>query len=115
MISVAVAEVGSPRNLCWTLDATPLMGMFASFNYGLKHPNRKLPLIFLPRTADKKNNSTNQRQASDDRRKRNVPLDVFCGVNRTQVNNLFTARVVNALIGKRERAQNHQQNPSQET
>ena len=41
-------------------------------------------------------------------------LCVLCGVDRPHIKNFFPVRVVESLIRERQRAQNHQQNPSKE-
>src|SRR5579864_4007000 len=72
---------------------------------------RATPLRLLLRTNEEQSSAAQQSQSPDDRRKRDVLRIVPCGVNRTYVENLLLARVVESLIDEGKNTQNREQNP----
>jgi len=68
-------------------------------------PTRGFLLSLLFRAGDEQENSAGKRQASEDGRNGDMFPCIFRGVNRTDVQDISVARVVDSLVGENQGAQ----------
>jgi hypothetical protein len=70
-------------------------------------------LRILLASHNQQGNSSDQRQTAHDRRNRNSLMIVPGGMDRPNIDNIFSMGISESLISKRQPAQNNQQNPGQ--